>query len=252
MQNNFKFWYKESSNTWGGNKMYKQTERTMLYEEVIDQILSLIKDKKWEANEKIPNENQLSKYFGVSRNSIREALKVLEHLKIIESKAGIGTFVLENSIQNIQALELINTFRDHSTYESLIDTRIVIEPELAYRAALEATENEINNLEEIIANSIVAIKEGNYFTSTVGFGFHMEVSSISRNQILKKFLQSITLELLSLRKVTMKDHNSEDLLREINEHKIIFKYIKLKQPDKAKNAMYQHLKNAEKSLKESY
>lgn len=229
--------------------MYKLAPRSMLYEEVINQILTFIKDGKWLAGEKIPNENELSKHFGVSRNSIREALKVLEHLKIISSRAGRGTFVLEDSIQNIQVMELVNTLREKSTYASLMDTRLIIEPELTYRAALEATEEEIQNLENIIAVSINAIEEGNYFTNTVGFSFHMELAKISKNEILYKFLESITLELLSLRQEIMKEHDKKDLLKEINEHKIIFNHVKFKKPEDAKNAMYQHLKNAESHLK---
>lgn len=228
--------------------MYKPTPRTMLYEEVINQILTLIKDGKWTAGEKIPTEQELSKYFQVSRNSVREALKVLEHLKIISSKAGSGTFVLEESIQNIQVMELIDTLRKESTYESLMDTRLIIEPELTYRAALTANEEEINNLEKIIENSMQAVEKGEYFTPTVGFSFHMKLAEMSKNAILYKFLESITLELISLRKVIMKNHNKEDLLKEISEHKKIFAYIKKKQPEEAKKAMYQHLKNAENHL----
>lgn len=231
--------------------MYKPTPRILLYEEVINQILTLIKDGKWNSGEKIPNENELSANFGVSRNTIREALKVLEHLKILISKPGRGTFVLKNSAQNIQVLELIDTFREKSTYQSLMDTRIIIEPELTYRAALEASDKEILNLEKIIEDSFTAIEEGKFLTSTVGFNFHMQLAKISKNEILWKFLESITLELVSLRKVTMKGHDKEDLLKELNEHKDIFNKVKLNKADEAKNAMYQHLKNAQNSLKES-
>lgn len=230
--------------------MYKPPSRTMLYEDVINQILSLIKEGKWTAGEKIPTEVELSKHFQVSRNSMREALKVLEHLNIIISKAGNGTYVVEKSAQNIQVLELIDTLRDKSSYESLMDTRMIIEPELTYRAAAEATGEEIENLEKIIAISLKAVEEKDYFTSTIGFSFHMAIAKISKNIIMWKFLESITLELMSLRKVIMKNHSDEDLLREIHDHQVICDYIKNKQPEEAKNAMFQHLKNAEKLLKE--
>lgn len=231
--------------------MYKRTPRILLYEEVINQILTLIKDGMWKPDDKIPNENELSANFEVSRNTIREALKVLEHLKIIISRPGRGTFVSESSAQNIQVLELIDTFREKSTYDSLMDTRIIIEPELTYRAALEISEKEILRLEKIIENSFTAIEEGNFLTATVGFSFHMELAKISKNELLWKFLESITLELVSLRKVTMKEHDKEDLLNELTEHKKIFNLVKLNKAKEARNAMYQHLKNAQQSLNES-
>lgn len=228
--------------------MYKLPPRNLIYQDVLNQMLALIKTGEWVAGERIPTETELSKVFQVSRNSIREALKILEHLKIISSKAGSGTHVLEESFQNIQMLELINTLRQKSTYESLMETRLIIEPELAYRAALKATEEDIVNLESIIEVSIDQISEGTYFTPTVGFSFHMELAKIADNEILWKFLESITLELLSLRKVLMDKHNKEDLLHEIDEHKTIFKFIKSCNPDQAKAAMYDHLKNAQKHL----
>jgi len=82
----------------------------MIYQDVLNQILNLIKNGEWLAGDRIPTEIELSKVFQVSRNSIREALKILEHQKIISSKAGSGTHVLEDSFQNIQMLELISFF----------------------------------------------------------------------------------------------------------------------------------------------
>lgn len=228
--------------------MYKLPSRNLIYQDVLNQILNLIKNGEWVPGNRIPTETELAKIFQVSRNSIREALKILEHLKIISSKAGSGTHVLEESFQNIQMLELVNTFRQKSTYESLMDTRLIIEPELAYRAALRATEEDIENLENIIEISINQINEGIYFTPTVGFSFHMELAKIANNEILWKFLESITLELLSLRKVIMNKHNKEDLLNEINEHKEIFEFIKSKNPEQAKKTMQDHLKNAQSNL----
>ena len=228
--------------------MYKLPSRNLIYQDVLNQILNLIKNGEWVPGNRIPTETELAKIFQVSRNSIREALKILEHLKIISSKAGSGTHVLEESFQNIQMLELVNTFRQKSTYESLMDTRLIIEPELAYRAALRATEEDIENLENIIEISINQINEGIYFTPTVGFSFHMELAKIANNEILWKFLESITLELLSLRKVIMNKHNKEDLLNEINEHKEIFEFIKSKNPEQAKKTMHDHLKNAQSNL----
>lgn len=224
--------------------MYKPSSRVMLYEDVINQMMTLIKKGKWQPGEKIPTENELSEYFQVSRNSIREAMKVLTHLKILNSKAGSGTFIFKDAVQSIQVLELNNTIREKSTYKSIMDTRLIIEPELVYRAALSATPNEISQLEKIINESMETINSGTYSKSTVGFSFHMEIARISKNEILFKFLESITLELMNVREATMQSHSKADLVEEINGHKQIFNYIKNNEPEKAKEAMYSHLKNA--------
>src|SRR5690606_3742762 len=123
--------------------MYKLPPRNSIYQDVLNEIINLIKNGEWTAGDRIPTETELARIFQVSRNSIREALKILDHLNIISSKAGSGTHVSEESLQNIQKMELIHTLRQNSTYESLMDTRLIIEPELTYRAALNATEEDI-------------------------------------------------------------------------------------------------------------
>lgn len=228
--------------------MYKLPPRNLIYQDVLNEIINLIKNGEWTAGDRIPTETELARMFQVSRNSIREALKILDHLNIISSKAGSGTHVSEESHQNIQKMELIHTLRQNSTYESLMDTRLIIEPELTYRAALNATEEDIKNLEGIIELSFNQVKDGTYYTPTVGFSFHMELAKIAHNEILWKFLESITLELLGLRKVIMNKHDQQDLLGEIGEHKIIFDFIKVADAEGAKKAMYNHLKNAQSYL----
>ncbi|MBM7647673.1 GntR family transcriptional repressor for pyruvate dehydrogenase complex [Bacillus ectoiniformans] len=228
--------------------MYKPTSRTMLYEEVINQILDLIKKGLWKPGEKIPTEMELAQSFEVSRNSMREALKVLEHLKIIQSKAGKGTYLLENSIQNIQALELASVMREANSLDQLMDTRLIIEPELTYRAAAQASLDELNNLEKLLKDSIEAVATNTYFPS-LGFSFHMEIAKISRNTLLYKFLESITLELMAQRKLLVLSHLSKkDLLKEIEEHRFIFEAIKQNNPEEAKKRMYVHIQNAKKFL----
>ena len=71
--------------------MIKPVSKTTLYEEVIKQIISMIKEGKWIPGDKIPGELSLSESFNVSRNIIREALKSLELSGIVEAKPGKTT-----------------------------------------------------------------------------------------------------------------------------------------------------------------
>ena len=75
----------------------------------------------------------------------------------------------------------------------------------------------LNNLEKLLKDSIEAVATNNYFPS-LGFSFHMEIAKISRNTLLYKFLESITLELMAQRKLLVLSHLSKkDLLKEIEE-----------------------------------
>ena len=73
--------------------MIRPATRTTLYKEVINQMIELIKTEEWKQGERIPGEIDLARRFEVSRNCVREALKALGHAGVVESKAGLGTFL---------------------------------------------------------------------------------------------------------------------------------------------------------------
>jgi GntR family transcriptional repressor for pyruvate dehydrogenase complex len=221
--------------------MIKPTARRTLYEEVIKQIIQLIKDKKWKPGDKIPGEIELSKSFEVSRNCMREALKALEHSKIIISKAGNGTFISVNAQQNIYAMELAGLLRSGNSFSDLMETRLIIEPQLAYVATEKVTEADIVKLEQIIQQSKEAVSAGSYDID-LGYKFHMEIATIAQNALLLKFLESINEELSAQRKLLLFKHMTEkELVREIKEHEEIKDFIKNGEPRKAEEAMRQHL-----------
>ncbi|MDN4523360.1 FadR/GntR family transcriptional regulator [Fictibacillus fluitans] len=229
--------------------MIKPLNRRTLYEAVIEEIIELIKNKQWKPEDKIPGEIELSKRFEVSRNCIREALKALEHSKIIFSKAGHGTFVTANAHQNIYAMELAGLLRQGNTLSELLETRLIIEPQLTYIAAEKANEADIKKLENIIKKSKETISSGSYDT-IIGYEFHMAIAEISNNTLLIKFLESINEELNAQRKLLLIKHLTEqDLIREIKEHEEIKDLIKSRSPRKAEEKMRKHIIVAKGILK---
>ncbi|CAH2212096.1 FadR/GntR family transcriptional regulator [Tepidibacter aestuarii] len=232
--------------------MIKPVSKTTLYEEVIKEIIRMIKEGQWLPGDKIPGELSLSESFNVSRNIIREALKSLELSGVVEAKPGRGTFLTLDSLKNIAMMDLLWSLKSDSSIIELMETRLIIEPQLAFLAAERANQDDIKILENILEKSINAVENKSY-TVKMGHEFHMTLAEISKNKTLSKFLHSITNELNAQRFMYVNDYVDYKILsNEVIEHKKIFEYIKNGEGKKAQDCIYAHINNRIQLIKDDF
>lgn len=238
--------------------MIKPVNRMPMYEEIANQMIFLIKNKRWKAEEQLPSETELAKAFGVSRNSIREALKYLSIIGIIYAHPGQGTFITKDALKKVENTELINVISEKSSASELLETRLIIEPQLAGLAALRAIARDKKNLEStyqilkddlITRINILNEKENNKEAeldklkinpTNYGLRFHMCVAEIARNKVLAKFLKSIESELEWQRSWIYFKDNKEILIM-LHDHENIYNAIITNNQKKAIKAMHEHL-----------
>ncbi|MEA3424028.1 MAG: FadR/GntR family transcriptional regulator [Bacillota bacterium] len=221
--------------------MIKPLNKTNIYEEVIHEIIKLIKDKSWESGEKIPGEIALAEAFNVSRNSVREALKALELSGIITAKAGKGTFLTENVFNNIRRMELTWALRDADSLDELVQTRLIIEPELAALAAQNANSEDIREMNETIEHTI-EITYNDKYTIEEGMKFHLRMIKASKNEILTKFMNSIVDELCVHRLLRVKRYTDKKvIIEEMKEHQLIVKLIEEGEVEKVREIVRNHV-----------
>lgn len=221
--------------------MIKPINKVNIYENVLKEIIKLIKNESWKSGSKIPGEVVLAESFGVSRNSIREALKALELSGVVSAKAGKGTFLSENVLNNIRRMELTWALRDSDSLEELIQTRLIIEPELVALAAQNATDEDIRDLRNIAKRTIEIAKNGHY-TIEDGMAFHLRVMEASKNEILSKFMNSIADELCVHRLLRVDKYTDIKLiLEEMEEHEKILDFVQGKEVDKARELAKNHI-----------
>ncbi|MDM8533505.1 FadR/GntR family transcriptional regulator [Clostridiaceae bacterium HSG29] len=229
--------------------MIKPAKRKNLYQEVSQQIIGFIKEGIWVQGERIPSESELSKSFEISRNSMREAIKALELTGVLSSKSGTGTFVAEFALQNISKLELVNDIQNNYNVLELMETRLMIEPELIYKAIEVASEEDIRKLDNVL-DEVNNYIEKNGYTVDVGLSFHMEIAKISGNKILYNFIQSLKNQLIAQRGDFILKHIDEELLdSELREHGEMLECFKKKNPQEGYDLMKKHLKNSIESIK---
>ena len=129
--------------------MITAATRSTLHEDILHQLYSAVENGLWALGEKLPGEQLLAERFSVSRNCIREAMKVLANRGIVWTKPGSGTFLSENAnILVYFARKELNSLREIELKE-LIETRCLIEGQVAYYAAKRGSDEEFDELETL-------------------------------------------------------------------------------------------------------
>lgn len=227
--------------------MIKPAIRTNLFEEVIKQIVEMIKKGEWVPGERIPTESDLAKEFEVSRNCMREALKALSNSGIVISSPRRGTFLSPNALKNVYAMENVWQGDNNPSFGELMETRIMIEPQMAYVAAERATTEEIEALGELVQKAKNAYSNDKS-TLDMGFEFHRAIVMATKNRILIKLILSIQRELKAERQTLLVTENKEQLWQELLEHEQLFNSIRNRKPEQARDIMLKHLETARKIL----
>ena len=125
-------------------------DRTSLSHKVASKIEEAILSRELSLGDKLPSEHELCEQFGVSRTSVREAIKILTTKGIIEAEKGKGAFVKNLSSQSVMdgILKFYQQRSDGEYPMDLTHARLAIEPSIAYFAALNRTEEDLQKLKE--------------------------------------------------------------------------------------------------------
>lgn len=181
----------------------------------------------------------------VSRASIREALRVLETLGVIESKQGEGNFVCSNINKSlIEPLSLIFKL-NNGTWNDVIELRQALELE-----AVKFASNRITKEEEVELNYIISEMEDevnhknrNEILVNIDQKFHNKIAAISKNYLIEcLFLTSSKLFegfIIDARKKIISRYSDEKIL--LNQHKDIYKAIISKDPWLSYKKMEDHM-----------
>ena len=221
--------------------MFNNITNEKIYQQVISQIQNMILEGKLKTGDKLMSERELSQRMGVSRTSIREALRVLETMGIIESRQGEGNFIcnkIESSL--IQPLSMMFTLNNGS-YEDIIELRRIVELEAVKLAAIRGTEEEFEDLKMITQRLIGNDKICN--KAEIDKEIHYKITCMSKNFLIKS-LYNISLNLLedfivnSRQKIVEYYHEEET----VNiQHKKICEAITSRDAENAYKYMKEHL-----------
>ena len=206
---------------------------------IIGQIRELIKDGRLEPGDKLPSEAALQKKFLVKRGVVREALKKLEFYGILKTIPQSGTVVANLGPQALEGL-LSNILKlEKNDYESLIDTRMVLEGHAAALAATRANNtlcDEIEELEQQYEKKVQNEERG----LNADICFHLKIAEAAKSSVLSSLITMISPDILSMFH-KLNRTSTERLQNTIDEHLKILQAIKDKKPREAEEAMREHI-----------
>jgi GntR family transcriptional repressor for pyruvate dehydrogenase complex len=220
---------------------FEVVRRNKVYEDVAKQIERLIL-KKLKPGDKLPSERELAEMLQVSRSSIRDAIRGLELMGLVEPRQGAGTIVRELSAES-----LLNPFASalkhrHELVSELLDFRKMLEPPLAARAATHATADEISEMEEILQRQQKKLADGEAAIAEDA-EFHYSVALASGNSVVLKLLDMVMDLLRDTRERSLQLEGRPQ--KSLAGHRRILAAIKRHDAEAAKAAMRRHIEDIE-------
>jgi len=225
---------------------FELIRRNKVYEEVARQLQQMIL-KKLRPGDKLPSERELAEALGVSRSSIRDAIRSLELVGLVEPRQGAGTVVRE-----ISASTIMNPFAALLRHKlelvgELIDFRMMLEPPLAARAATHRSEEEIDELAEILRRQEAKLGRGELAIEEDS-EFHYTIAMASGNSVVLKVLDLLMDLLRDTRARSLQSEGRPQ--KSLAGHRRIFSAIKRQDAEAAKAAMRRHIEDVEEIVLE--
>jgi GntR family transcriptional repressor for pyruvate dehydrogenase complex len=221
-----------------GHALLRPIKKARVAEEIADRIRRLILDGTLPADQPLPGERQLAVRFGVSRGSVRDALRVLETIGLTESRHGQGTFPRELDVGRLVApLSSILAYR-HDLRDELFDVRRMFEPAVARVAAARVTESEVEALERLLDAQRRKLKAG---ASAIAEDaeFHAALARATQNSVVVRIMETLNDLLIESRKQTLRQRGRP--VRSLEGHEAVVAALRRRDPEGAAQAMHRHI-----------
>ncbi|MEP6715021.1 MAG: FadR/GntR family transcriptional regulator [Terriglobia bacterium] len=197
---------------------------------------------------RLPPERELARLFVVNRASIRQALKALDVMGIVHQRVGDGTYLTLDASTTLRAPLDFLILVDGITFQELFEARRIVEPELAARAALRRSEEDLADLEK----TVCAMKENPEMTAEQlaeqDLAFHESIWRISGNRVCQRMFSSLHAALTRSLAVTS---SLRDAGTPVGAHEQLYLAIKAGDSARARSLMFEHLVQGESTILKS-
>lgn len=225
-------------------------DRKSISEEVVEYLKSLIYQGKYKPGEKIPGEREMAQKINVSRNTVREAYKILEAQGYLHIRHGQGVFVAD---EDSQIHKLASSFFiKQDTMLELFSIRKILETEAIVWLVDNLTFQHQEELKQLMAAHLQALTNRIDFReqALLDQKFHLALARMSGNSVLLRIMIQLIDLLTEVRTKTIRiPGRAEQSLRE---HVQIANAILDKEKDLARERMLSHLNSVERSIKQQF
>jgi GntR family transcriptional regulator, transcriptional repressor for pyruvate dehydrogenase complex len=215
-------------------------------EVVVLQLREMIQRGELRLGDRLPPERDLAKLLGVSRPTLRAAIRSLAAVGVLQSRQGAGTFVVAADgppCLDSSPLRLMAALHGFTTSE-MFEARRSLEMAIAGLAAERATGDHMASMAEELAGMYASLDEPEQYL-VHDMRFHQMIAAASGNRILTALMNMVATILLDARSKTVK--HAKDLKESAEMHREVYRAIRERNPEAARIAMRDHLILAQKA-----
>lgn len=229
----------------GGETPFGVFKKSSISEDIVDNLLMLIRERELRPGDKLPPERELAAMMQVSRPSLREALRALAIMNVIEIRQGDGTYVTSLEPKLLMShLDFVFALTDTALLE-LFEARRILEPSLAALAAARITDADLAALGECVERSLALVDDPEAFAAA-DLELHERIAAVAGNSILERCMAGISqLGRVSRRRTVALPGV---IPQSVQDHLAIVAAMRLRDPDAARQAMLDHLAHVEHEL----
>ena len=212
-------------------------------DEAIEKLKEMIVSGQLRPGDRLPREADLATGLGLSRSSLREAVRALSLVRILDVRQGDGTYVSSLAADTLlDALSFIVEFHHDASVLELLEVRRILEPAASARAATRITDDALAELEDIQGRSTVDSSVEDLVKNDLEF--HRAIAVASGNSVLASLVESLsgpTQRARVWRGITQEGA----LVRTLAEHRAIFDAIRAHDPELARTWATVHIAGVE-------
>jgi GntR family transcriptional repressor for pyruvate dehydrogenase complex len=218
--------------------------RQGVHEGILSQLRQLVSAGQFKPGDRLPSERELSGKFRVSRASVREAIRALESLGLVEIRIGAGTYVASPVHTLLSPLASV-TLQQRDVLLDIFEARKTIEPEIAAFAARRAGSEEIQRMEEVLVEQERQIASGDTGVEA-DTAFHALLAQAAKNKVFLKLNEAIVDSLYETRERSLTIGGRP--ARSLEGHREILRAVQARNPARARRAMLAHLRAIEANV----
>ena len=213
-------------------------KRTRIPDEIANRLRVMIVDGSFKKDEPLPSERALAKRLRVSRSSVRDAIRRLEVIGLLETRHGQGTFLHELSVDNVVTpMASVLTF-NRGRQDDLMDARRAFEPAVARMAAARATPEEIDAIDRLLEEQRRKVKASQ---PTIGedTAFHAALAQATHNPVIVGIMETLNHLLVESRQRSLERRGRS--LQSLRGHEAVAEALRRHDADGAAAAMHSHI-----------
>ena len=207
---------------------------------IADDLAEQITNGRYRPGDKLPSEPELAVDLNVSRTTLREALRILSTRGLVEVRRGIGTFVTES--RSIHAdYDVLKIQDTNVNTKDLYEMRLMFEPQAAYYACLRASDEELNTIFRYGELNERMIRHQDQQWDETEQKFHNSIASATHNPFITALLPIFNRAIHH--GIILASQSPQVAEMTLHDHRVLMQYLKDRNPEGAKTAMYLHIIN---------